>query len=327
MIIFFLFYLISLIWLLHIRTLDKDKTVDRERDITFVIDKIYDVGSIIVTLDSIIATTNNNLVNIILIDNTKQDLNSITKEYQKRFISIKVIKNNSTKYFNFLEDIEKEKYNSNEFIVIKSGIIISNKFFNSIYHAIYQMKETIIFLPISIQGNSKINSFLQLYNFLMQSLESSLINKKILVKKISQSDGYIVRSDNFNKNAKNNVTYEDGNIISDIDNQASIIDTDLKLIKIYNEGEPSYDLGYFKILFFISNLLLIVSIWNYIVEPNIILFLAIGLKIIPEFVLIYSYYNKLSYKFPKFEFIIFSIVHPFYMLYEIYNKRGPHLFK
>ena len=86
---------------------------------------------------------------------------------------------NLTKNFNFIEDMDKEKYNSNEFIVIRSGIKISNKFFNSIYHAIYQMKETVIFLPISIQGNSKINSFVQLYNFLMQSIQSSKFIMKL----------------------------------------------------------------------------------------------------------------------------------------------------
>ena len=80
----------------------------------------------------------------------------------------------------------------------------------------------------TLVSEKKIISFFQLYNFLIQSFESSLINKKIMTKNISKSDGYIVKSDSINKN---NDAYEDSNLINDIDNQASLVDRDLQLIK------------------------------------------------------------------------------------------------
>ena len=55
--------------------------------------------------------------------------------------------------------------------------------------------------------------------------------------------------------------------------------------------------------------------------PNYYYLAIIIIKVIPELYYIYSYHNKLKIKFPKIEFIIYSVFLPIYMIIELFSKR------
>ena len=54
--------------------------------------------------------------------------------------------------------------------------------------------------------------------------------------------------------------------------------------------------------------------------PSIYLLLAILIKIIPEAIIVYSYYNRLKIKFPKIDFIVYLMIIPFYLFIIIFNN-------
>ena len=89
----------------------------------------------------------------------------------------------------------------------------------------------------------------------MQSILCSLVNKNIIVNNYHEAPGVIIKSDSI----KDKIIDDDDDIIIDIDYQSYLVDRDIQLIKKYNGNHLVYNLGYFKMLYFIVNLLFIIN--------------------------------------------------------------------
>ena len=81
------------------------------------------------------------------------------------------------------------------------------------------------------------------------------------------------------------------------------------------------NLNYFYNIYIGINLLYFFVITLFLSTPNYYYLAIIIIKVIPELYYIYSYHNKLKIKFPKIEFIIYSIFLPIYMIIELFSKR------
>ena len=284
------------------------------KKLTFVINDIADVDSMISSVDSIIdSNKEKHELDIILIDSTTQDLNLITKDYSKYFSKIIIVKNNKNE--NYLESLKDLNYNTKEYIIIKSGLLISKKFFKIIYSVIFTIKESVIYFAVTAHSTKKYFSFIQLYESLMQSLLSSLINKNILHDTLMNYPALIVKSSLLSS------MDTEKNIEFDIGDQAFYINSRMQLTRENSRDIPAYDLGKFRILYLFINVVFLLSIAQYVYTPNLYSLISILLKIISELVFIYSYYQSLKLKFPKVEFVIFSIVHPFCMIYNVARRE------
>ena len=62
------------------------------------------------------------------------------------------------------------------------------------------------------------------------------------------------------------------------------------------------------------NIFFLVEIINFLASPTMNTLFALSIKIITDIFVIYTDYNNMKIKFPKIEFLIFSIVYPFYFV-------------
>jgi len=86
-------------------------------------------------------------------------------------------------------------------------------------------------------------------------------------------------------------------------------------LSVYRDSQ-NLDLSrdYMFDIFLLLNILFFIITLQFISSPTLLVLIIIIIKIIPELYFQYSYYNKLKIRFPKIEFLVYSIFQPIYLL-------------
>jgi len=265
-----------------------------------IIDHISNIKKLIKTIDTIQHINSKENIELILINHSHDDIDFITTHYNNVFKEINIFKVDNY-------DFDKTIINSNNILIIQNGIELSAGFIDTIIkHMDYIDIDILLFCKLNGTINKK-NIFIQIYESFKQSIKSSLINKNIYKKIDFKRDCFLVSRDFF---------------IKGINNSENLVRANLKQIihpNLYisiNESDPWSSL--FLLFYIPINIIYLVCLIMFISHPNFTLLFAITSKVVSELYLIYSYYNKLQIKFPKIEFLIYSIVIPFYILSEIF---------
>lgn len=309
MIIIFIIYFIFLVWLFEFIDIENDNNLNSDEKITIIIDYINNLEKLFLTIDSIKDQKYPlDKINLIILDSSKDDINTLINNYKYTFQSIDVFKITDINRQNIINDI---KSNCNEYILfIDNEVIISKSLITIIIQYIEKSHLTVIFLPLFYRYKNPYHKFYQLFHCFIESIKCSLINK------------------NFNLSTKNIIINKKSffNMINGDEkwnvNSRYLISPDLYLYK--NEdykliNDPS--LKFIHILYSIINFLFLFALLDFIAYPSQYFLFLISIKIIPELCFIYTFYNRLQIKFPKLDYLIFCIIGPFYSIIElIYNQ-------
>ena len=292
-------------WLFDFLSLDQnvDKQKKTVSSLTIIINNINDIDILFRTLDGIKTDHSFNQIDLILFDNTNNDLESIINPYSKSFRKINIYKMNQFDY----DDIDINSINSEFILIINSGMIIAKKFIEKSFQYINKFNISIMFAPIYKLSNNNKNLFPQLFKSFKEAIKCSLINKNLYAIKKYDNNGFIINKDSFNKFLHGEKKY--------YDHQNYIVDTDLCINDINLNSKNN--LNYLYMIYFGINLVYFFVITLFLSTPNYYYLAIIIIKVIPELYYIYSYHNKLKIKFPKIEFIIYSIFIPLYMMGRI----------
>ena len=163
---------------------------------------------------------------------------------------------------------------------------------------------SLLFFPIQFNNHNKKYVFNQLLHSFKQSFLCSLVNKNIYVLKSIESIGYFITNDTF-KSILNDETDKKAN-------QKFIMDCELSVYQDSQKLDLSRD--YIFDIFLLLNILFFIITVQFISSPTLLVLIIIIIKIIPELYFQYSYYNKLKIRFPKIEFLVYSIFQPIYLL-------------
>jgi len=307
--VLFIIYLILLMWLFDF--LRYHQNIDNQKNpvppITVIINNINNINILYSTLDRIKTDHSFDQIDLILFDNTNNDLESIINPYSQSFRKINIYKMNQCDY----DDIDINSINTEYILIINSGMIIAKKFIEKSFQYINKFNISIMFAPIYKLSNNNKNLFSQLFGSFKQAIKCSLINKNLYAIKKYDNNGFIIKKDSFNKLLHGKKKY--------YDHQKYIVDTDLCINDINLNSKNN--LNYFYKIYIGINLLYFFVITLFLSTPNYYYLAIIIIKVIPELYYIYSYHNKLKIKFPKIEFIIYSIFLPIYMIIELFSKR------
>jgi len=268
--------------------------------LTILIHKVKDVNLLLRTLDSIQSKLSFEKIKLILLNHTDNSLDQLLKGYQQSFETLKVLNNyNQSDVFN----IEAEKIKTDYILSINNGMIFNNDFFKKsiLYLSTYNL--SLLFFPIQFNNHNKRYIFNQLLHAFKQSFLCSLVNKNIYVLKSVKQVGYFVNNDTFKSILKDEIDRK-------VD-QKFIMDYNLSVYQDNQNLDLSRD--YIFDIFLLLNILFFIIIAQFISTPNLLLLITIFIKIIPELYFQYSYYNKLKIRFPKIEFLVYSIFQPIYL--------------
>ena len=277
------------------------KNIEKHKfSLTILIHKIKDVDLLLNTLDSIQSKSSYEKIKLILFNHTDSSLDQLLEGYKLSFNNLKVLnKYNQSDLFN----IEAEKIETDYILSIENGMIFDNNFFNKSLSYLSTHNLSLLFFPIQFNNHNKRYIFNQLFHSFKQSFFCSIVNKNMYALKSLEKVGYFVNKDTFQSILKDDID-------KDID-QKFIMDHELS---VYHDNEK-IDLSrdyIFDILLLINALFFIKTV-QYISSPNLLLLITIFVKIIPELYFQYSYYNKLKIRFPKIEFLVYSIFQPLYL--------------
>ena len=200
--------------------------------------------------------------------------------------------------------------NTEFILIINSGMYFSNKFLAKSLQYIDNFNLSILFTPIHYLDSKRKNIFPQLFGYLKQAIECSLINKNLYSIKKYNRNGFFI-----NKQSFNNFLNEHKETYG---SQKYIVDSDLCIKDIEYNSKNKITSNYFYMIYFGINCLYFFIITQFLSVKSIYYLAIIIIKIIPELYYIYSYYNRLKIKFPKIEFIIYSIFIPLYMMGRIF---------
>ena len=309
MIIIFIIYFIFLVWLFEFIDIENDNNLNSDEKITIIIDYMNNLEKLFLTIDSV---KNQKYpldkINLIILDSSKDDIQTLINNYKYIFQSIDVVKITD---INRQDTINNLKSNCNEYILfINNEVLISKSLIPIIIQYIEQSHLTVIFLPLLYRYKNPYHKFYQLFHCFIESIKCSLINK------------------NFNLSTKNIIINKKSffNMINGDEkwnaNSRYLISSDLYLYK--NEdykliNDPS--LKFIHIVYSIINFLFLFALLDFIAYPSQYFLFLIIIKIIPELCFIYTFYNRLQIKFPKLDYLIFCIIGPFYSIIELtYNQ-------
>ena len=300
--ILFLGYGILLLWVFDFYELNYNENIQDNSNLSLciIIDHITNVKKLIKTIDSIQHINSKQNIQLILINHSNDDINFIITSYISLFKDINIFKVDNY-------DFDKNIINSNNILIIKNGVELSPGFIDTITKHMYYIDIDIIFFCKYNGAINKKNIFIQLYDSFQESIKSSLINKNIYKKINFKHDCFLVSKDFF---------------IKGIDEPENLIKANFKHTiqpNLYISGNQSDDWSDLFLLFYIPiSIIYLCCLIMFISNPNLILLIAIIIKIVSELYVIYSYYNKLQIKFPKVEFLLYSVVIPFYILSEMF---------
>ena len=315
MIIIFLFYFIFILWLFDLSNRNKKSDLDTYINQDIIINHSGDIKDLLITLDSI-KSQNYKLtkINLIIFNFSNDDVKSIVDIYKNIFFKINVIKSNNFEHRDYYLDLDENIISGDQILIIKSGMILSSNLIQQLLNSFFQSDKTILLLPVSYNCIYRKDIFFQLFDSFLTSLKFSFINKGIYSQLDLYNDCFAIKKDTFintisHGEKETNFTFQyilDSNVYI---NQQSISKTTFTGIK------------FFYIIYMIINFLFLIVISTFIINPSINLLLMILMKIVPEIIYIYSYYNKLKIKFPKMDFLIYLIIVPFYIFILIFNNR------
>ena len=302
--------MILLIWLFEFIDIYGNPSLDRDlnQNITVVIDQINNLNDLFLTMDSIKSQNYNlNNINLIILDTSTEDVQSLVDNYKHIFLEINVIKVTDINRIDILHRIES--LCSNYILLIESGVSIPRSFISTITKYLDGSSLSTIFLPLFYRYNNQYHIFYQLYHCFIESIRCSLINK------------------NFSLSNKNVVLKKE--VFLDFihgkhENLGGqyLVTPDLCLYKNRDSHlDISSNINIIHIIYAVINFLFIFALLQFLALPNQYFLFIIIIKIIPELCFIYTFYNRLQIKFPKFDYMIFSMVGPFYSIIEfIYNQ-------
>ena len=297
-------------WLFDFSILDKEVgDVNKPTEpLTIIINKINNMEVLLQTIDGIKDYSSSNQINLILFSSIDDDLKSIISPYSKLFKKIDIYKTNKFDY----NDLNMNNINTEFILIINSGMYFSNKFLAKSLQYIDNFNLSILFTPIHYLDSKRKNIFPQLFGYLKQAIECSLINKNLYSIKKYNRNGFFI-----NKQSFNNFLNEHKETYG---SQKYIVDSDLCIKDIEYNSKNKITSNYFYMIYFGINCLYFFIITQFLSVPSIYSLGIVIIKIIPELYYIYSYYNKLKIKFPKLEFIIYSIFIPLYMMGRIFSN-------
>ena len=311
MIFIFIIYLFILFWLFESLSSSDDKILEKneESSISIIIDQINDINDLLLTIDSIKSQDYDfNKINLILLDSSSNDIKSIVNVYSNIFSSIDVIK---TSKINKSETLNSFYALYLDYILfIRSGTCIPKSFISTLSKYLQNSDFSIIFLPLFHKYEDRHQIFYQIYNSFIESIKCSLINKNFYL----PDKNLVIKNDSFiafvNKNLDKNI------------NQTYLMTPELCLYK--NKNLNFINMINSDIINFIYlgiNLLFILILVQFLAIPSIYLLILIIIKIIPEACFIYIFYNRIRVKFPKLDFLIFSVVGPFYYIIQFIESK------
>jgi len=300
--IIFLLYLTFLFWIFDYSNIQlNSKNIQKNNySLTILIHNIRDIDFLIKTLDSIQCNLSYEKVKLILFNNTDNSLDPLLDGYKSSFNNLKILNSyNQTDLFN----IEAEKIETDYILSIENGMIFSNNFFKKSILYLSTHNLSLLFFPIQFHEYNKRYIFNQLLHSFKQSFLCSLINKNIYTLKSIEKVGYFVNNDIFKSILKDDINNK---VV-----QKFIMDYELSVYQDNQNLNLSRD-SIFDI-FLLLNALFFIVIVQFISSPNLLLLITIAFKIIPELYFQYSYYNKLKIRFPKIEFLVYSIFQPIHL--------------
>ena len=297
-------------WLFDFSILDKEVgDVNKPTEpLTIIINNINNIEVLLKTIDGIKDNSSADLIHLILFSSIDDDLKSIINPYSKSFKKIDIYKTNKFDY----DDLNMNNINTEFILIINSGMYFSNKFLAKSLQYIDNFNLSILFTPIHYLDSKRKNIFPQLFGYLKQAIECSLINKNLYSIKKYNRNGFFI-----NKQSFNNFLNEHKETYG---SQKYIVDSDLCIKDIEYNSKNKITSNYFYMIYFGINCLYFFIITQFLSVPSIYYLAIIIIKIIPELYYIYSYYNRLKIKFPKIEFIIYSIFIPLYMMGRIFTN-------
>ena len=300
--IIFLLYLTFLFWIFDYSNIQlNSKNIQKNNySLTILIHNIKDIDFLLKTLDSIQCNLSYKKVKLILFNNTDNSLDPLLDGYKSSFNNLKILNSyNQTDLFN----IEAEKIETDYILSIENGMIFSNNFFKKSILYLSTHNLSLLFFPIQFHKYNKRYIFNQLLHSFKQSFLCSLINKNIYTLKSIEKVGYFVNNDIFKSILKDDINNK---VV-----QKFIMDYELSVYQDNQNLNLSRD-SIFDI-FLLLNALFFIVIVQFISSPNLLLLITIVFKIIPELYFKYSYYNKLKIRFPKIEFLVYSIFQPIHL--------------
>ncbi len=313
MIIIFIIYCILILWLFDITEKDNDKNfkVSHKQDI--IINHSSDLSDLLVTIDSIKSQTyQSKKINLIIFDFSHEDIKSILKLYENVFFKINVIKSSNFEIGDHYLDLDERIMIADEVLIIKSGMSLPNSMIQELSNLLLQGNNSAFLIPMIYICSQRKNIFLQLFHSFFTMLKLSSINKGIINKIDLYRDCLIIKRNIFMEILSNN--YSNLSVRGVLNCGVYIDEKDLSI-------SSQSMLKSFYIVYACINLLFISAITMFVNAPSIYLLLAILIKIIPEAIIVYSYYNRLKIKFPKIDFIVYLMIIPFYLFIIIFNNR------
>ena len=311
MIFIFIIYLFILLWLFESLSGSYDENLEKNQEISIsiIIDQINDINDLLLTIDSIKSQDYDfNKINLILLDSSPNDIKTIVNVYSNIFSSIDVIK---IIRINKSETLDCSYPLCRDYILfINSGIYIPKLFLSGLSKYLGHSNPSIISLPLFYKYENRYQIFYQISNSFIESIKCSLINKNFYL----PDKNLVIKNDSFiafvNKNLDKNI------------NQTYLMTSELCLYK--NEDLNFINMINSDIINFIYlgiNLLFILILVQFLAIPSIYLLILIIIKIIPEACFIYTFYNRIRAKFPKLDFLIFSVVGPFYYIIQFLGSK------
>ena len=310
MIIVFIIYLIFLIWLFEFIDIYGNHSLDRNlnQNITVIIDQINNLNDLFLTMDSIkLQNYNLNNVNLIILDTSTEDVQSLINNYKHIFFGIHTTKVSDINRMDVLHRIES--LCSNYILLIESGVSIPKSFISTITKYLDESSLSTIFLPLFYRYKDQYHIFYQLYHCFIESIRCSLINKNFSVS-------------NKNVALKKEAFLDFINGKHENLGSQYLVTPDLCLYKNRDSHlDINSKINIIHIIYSVINFLFIFALLQFLALPNKYFLFIIIIKILPELCFIYTFYNRLQIKFPKFDYAIFSMIGPFYSIIElIYNQ-------
>ena len=277
--------------------IDIKKVTNPNKPLTIIIQNINNINLLLETLDSIEDSYLPDHIDLILVNETGNDLDEILQFHKTQFRKIKIIKKRSVDYL----DIEIENINSRHILMIKSGMTISNKFIEKVGQYLENHNFSIIFFPIYNNNQNKRYIFHQLFYSFKQAYKCSLINKNLYSISEINNSSILIEKEILKELLENDV--------KDKIHQKFIMDSDLL---IYDKN-TRLDINYMSMIYLLLNFVYFIAIAQFLASPSFLYLLIIIIKVLPEFYYKYAYYNRLKIKFPKVEFLVYSFFSPIYL--------------
>ena len=313
MILVFIVYCILILWLFNIADKDNVKNFNVTDKQDIIINHSNDLNDLLVTIDSIKSQTYElKKINLIIFDFSHEDIQSILKLYENVFFKVNVVKSSNFESQGHYLDLEERIMIADKVLIIKSGMSFPKNMIQELSNLLLQGNKSALLIPMIYRCNQRKNIFLQLFHSFFTMLKLSSINKGILNKIDLYRDCLMIKRNIFMDILSND--YSNLSIRGVVNCGVYISEKDLSIL-----SHPIVQSFY--IIYACINLLFISAISMFVDAPSIYLLLAILIKIIPETIIVYSFYNRLKIKFPKIDFIIYLTIIPFYIFIIVFNKR------